>query len=82
MSAKTLAEAIMLQTMEDLWDKNERADAVRFFDGEGFGVCAKIAGLNFFEQLRLYNMANKMIAREMPEKKRDKKLLVPAGVAA
>ncbi|MBI5204013.1 MAG: hypothetical protein HZA11_03755 [Nitrospirae bacterium] len=79
MSAKTLAEAIMLQTMEDLWDKNERADAVRFFDGEGFSACAEIAGMNFFEQIRLYNMANKMIIRERPEKKKTKKFLSPVA---
>ncbi|KAF0143303.1 MAG: hypothetical protein FD156_2722 [Nitrospirae bacterium] len=80
MSAKTLAEAIILQTMEDLWDKNERADAVRFFDGEGFSACAEIAGMNFFEQVRLYNMANKMIIREMPEKKKAGKFLSPVAV--
>lgn len=80
MGAKTLAEAIILQSMEDLWDGKERADALRFFDGEGFSACAKIAGLNFFEQLRLYNMANKMIGRKRPENKQAGKFLSAVAV--
>lgn len=80
MGKKSLAEAIILQSMEDLWDEKERADAVRFFDGDGFSACSEIAGMNFFEQLRLYNMANKMIIRKRPEKKKAEKLL--SAVAA
>ena len=80
MGKKSLAEAIILQSMEDLWDEKERADAVRFFDGDGFGACSEIAGMNFFEQLRLYNMANRMIMRKRPEKKKDEKFLSAVAV--
>ena len=62
MGKKSLAEAIILQSMEDLWD--EREDSLNFFDGEGFNICAELAGMGFFEQLRLYNMINKAINRE------------------
>ena len=80
MGKKSLAEAIILQTMEDLWDEKERADAVRFFDGDGFSACSEIAGMNFFEQLRPYNMENKMIIRKRPEKKKAEKLLSAVAV--
>lgn len=80
MGKKSLAEAIILQSMEDLWDEKERDEAVQFLNGSGFSACAEIAGMNFFEQVRLYNMANKMIAREVPKKKKTGKFLLPAAV--
>ncbi len=56
MGIRVLAEAIILQSMEDLWDEEEQENAMEFFDGKGFTACAKLADLGTFEQFRLYNM--------------------------
>ncbi len=80
MGKKSLAEAIILQSMEDLWDEKERDEAILFLNGGGFSACAEIAGMNFFEQVRLYNMANKMIIRKRPEKKKAEKFLSAVAV--
>lgn len=80
MGIKVLAEAVILQSMEDLWDKKERDDAIRFFNSEGFSTFAGIAGMNFFEQLRVYNMVNKMTRGERHERKKVKSSFAPATV--
>lgn len=80
MGKKSLAEAVILQSMEDLWDEKERDNALRFFNGEGFSTFAGIAGMNFFEQLRLYNMVNKMTKGERHERKKVKNSFAPAAV--
>ncbi len=41
-----LAEAVILQSMEDLWDPLHRAESIDFFNGEGFRIFAKLAGIN------------------------------------
>jgi hypothetical protein len=41
MSIQSLAEAIILQSMEDLWARIERAESTCFFDGEGLHMCAR-----------------------------------------
>jgi len=64
MGIKVLAEAIILQSIEDLWDEKQKEDSIRFFDEEGFSICAEIAGMGLFEQLRLYNMVNRITKSE------------------
>lgn len=54
--ARTLAEAIILQSMEDLWTPQERRCCRRFFGGEGFRICAEIAGLNTLERFRFLHL--------------------------
>jgi hypothetical protein len=53
---KSLAEGIILQAMEDLWDKDLRQESFHFFKGEGFKICAGLACLNGQEQSRIMNM--------------------------
>jgi len=50
---KALAEAVILQAMEDLWSKTHRARSVEFFTGEGFRRYAAMAGMGTMERLRL-----------------------------
>ena len=50
MNIKNLAEAIILQTVEDLWDAKQKDECLTFFYGESFGMCAEIAGMNKDEQ--------------------------------
>ena len=45
MNMKALAEAIILQSLEDLWDERHRKESLEFFKGQGFGVYSGIAGL-------------------------------------
>jgi thiamine monophosphate kinase len=53
MGLRSLAEAVILQSMEDLWDERHEADCMTFFGGEGFNICATIAGLKLTDRLRL-----------------------------
>ena len=53
---KSLAEGIILQAMEDLWDKDLRQESFQFFKGEGFKICAGLACLDGQEQSRIMNM--------------------------
>lgn len=53
---KSLAEGIILQAMEDLWDKDLRHESYHFFKGEGFKICAGLACLDGQEQSRIMSM--------------------------
>lgn len=63
-SIVSLAEAIILQTMEDIWDSRYMSESILFFKSEGFSLCADMAGLSAIEQIRLLNMMRKFY---MPE---------------
>jgi hypothetical protein len=56
-----LAEAIILQSIEDLWDEGQRRDCLRFFRGDGFIVCAETAGLNVSARGRLLGLVNRLL---------------------
>ncbi|MEW6109569.1 MAG: hypothetical protein AB1632_10445 [Nitrospirota bacterium] len=64
MSLKSLAERIILESIEDLWSEGDFQDSVAFFREEGFGVCAEIAGMNLYDQVRLLNLVNEIIDRK------------------
>ncbi len=53
---RRLSEAIILQAIEDLWIKEERERCFNFFTGEEFSICARTAGMNFHDQLRVLNL--------------------------
>jgi hypothetical protein len=63
MGLKGLAEAIILQSMEDAADRERCEDAVAFFKGLDFIICAEIAGLDTVDQIRLLTMARFMIEK-------------------
>ncbi len=50
---KGLMEAVILQSLEDLYCPAQRKESKEFFRGEGFEICAEIAGLNHVEQYRI-----------------------------
>jgi hypothetical protein len=58
MSIRNLAEAIILQSVEDLWDAKQKNDCLTFFYGESFGMCAEMAGLNTHEQARMLQLVS------------------------
>ncbi len=61
MSVKGLAEGIILQSIEDLWDDNVRAESIDFFAGKEFSICAEIAGMNLSDQLKVLNLVKGVI---------------------
>jgi len=60
--AQKLAESIIIQSIEDLWDRNRWAESVTFFTGKRFSICAGIAGMDFHAQVRLLEMINRTMA--------------------
>jgi len=58
MNIKNLAEAIILQSVEDLWDAKEKGECLTFFYGESFGMCAEMAGMNEGEQARMLQLVS------------------------
>ncbi len=53
MGMKSLAEAVILQSLEDYWTLSFRDQSMMFFKGDGFKVCANIAGLDSTKQLEI-----------------------------
>ena len=58
---ESLMEGIILQCIADLWIGGEIDACIHFFRGEGFAICAKIAGINLNDQVKVLNLANKII---------------------
>jgi hypothetical protein len=55
---RKLAEAIILQSVEDLWDARQKGECLTFFYGASFGICAEMAGMNEYEQARMLQMVS------------------------
>lgn len=56
MSLRTLSEAIILQSAEDLLSASHRKEGLEFFMGEGFGLSAEMAAMSHDEKLKLLHM--------------------------
>jgi hypothetical protein len=56
MSLKKLAEGIILQSIEDLWNENYREDCITFFKGKDFRLCAELAGMELSDQVELLRL--------------------------
>jgi hypothetical protein len=72
MGLKGLAEGIILQSIEDLWDKHHKDDCITFFKGKGFRDCAEMAGMTTSDQIKLLNLVKNII-----ENQREKRKLKP-----
>jgi hypothetical protein len=59
---KALAEAVILQAVEDLWSSAHSKESVEFFEGEGFKYCADLAGMRVVERLKLIRMLRRLNA--------------------
>ena len=53
MGLKSLAEAVILQSIEDYWSLTHRKQSIVFFKGEGFKVCSTIAELDAIKQIEI-----------------------------
>ena len=56
MSTQSLAEAVILQSLEDLWNPLYRAESREFFEGSGFKMCAEIAGIDCMKQYKILHI--------------------------
>lgn len=54
--ARILAEAIILQSIEDLWHPVSKKGSLLFFEGDGFVLCSEIAGISYIRQLAMLRM--------------------------
>lgn len=63
--AGKIAEAIILQSIEDLWSAVHRKESIEFFTGEGFAICANIAGMGLYEKLKLIQAIKKAIQKKV-----------------
>jgi hypothetical protein len=61
---RKIAEAIILQAVEDLWSAVHRQESIEFFTGEGFMICAQVVGLGTYEKLRLIQLIKKAIQKK------------------
>jgi len=61
MGVKGLAEGIILQSIEDLWDEDQRGECIAFFRGKEFRICAEVAGMNLMDQLKVLNLVKSVI---------------------
>jgi hypothetical protein len=61
MGVKSLAEGIILQSIEDLWSNEHSRESLDFFSGGEFGSCAEMAGMSLLEQVRLLRMVKEVV---------------------
>ena len=54
--ARNLAEAVILQSIEDLWNPVCKRGSLMFFGGDGFELCSEIAGIRYIKQLAMLRM--------------------------
>ena len=65
MGIKHLAEAIILQSIEDLWDRQQKEDCVAFFAGDGFDLCSGMAGIKMFHRRKLLMLISRSIRLDL-----------------
>ena len=56
MAVKELAETVILQSIEDLWDKKRREECSSFFCGQGFSFWAGAAGMTISARRKILSM--------------------------
>jgi len=54
--SRRLAEAIILQSIEDLWNPVCKRGSLMFFEGDGFAFCSELAGISYIKQLAMLRM--------------------------
>jgi hypothetical protein len=66
MSVKSLAETVILQSLEDLFSDEDRKESIRFFRGQGFILSADIAGLGSSERQKILDIYRDYLSGDMP----------------
>ena len=68
-----LAEAVILQAMEDLWSNFYGEESIEFFQGTGFSWYADMAGMSPYEKNSLLSLMRRPFTRKWlkcPEQRR------------
>jgi hypothetical protein len=63
MAVKELAEKVILQSIEDLWDKEQRDLCSAFFCGQGFSFWAEAAGMTMSDKRKILSLILAAIPR-------------------
>jgi hypothetical protein len=71
-----LAEAIILQSLEDLWSKTQKNKSLAFFTGEGFQICAEMAGMKVMDRIKLFGLLRRLDGRTFDSRHSKKVRLV------
>ncbi len=53
---RNLAEAVILQSIEDLWNPISKKGSLKFFEGNGFKLYSRVAGIRYIKQLAMLRM--------------------------
>jgi len=62
MDRAKLAEAIILQALDDLFDSKECLKSVEFFTGDGFARCAEMACMDHQRKVGLLDVVSRTVA--------------------
>lgn len=65
---KSLAEAIIFQSLDDLSVDGHREESICFFEGEGFTLCASLAGMGEDEKKAVLDLSLILSVRKRPGK--------------
>lgn len=61
MALNNLAEAVILQALEDMWDERYFKESISFFQGKAFHIWSNIAGLDVYKQYTILLLASKRL---------------------
>lgn len=69
MGMKKLAEGIIMQSIEDLWDTCERKKCEQFFVGEGVSICSELAGMSLYDEVKLFNLVQDILKNDVLDRR-------------
>jgi hypothetical protein len=72
MGIQSLAEAVILNSMEDIFDRRRRFDSLKFFSSDDFNVFAELSGMNLRSRIELLYIVRKLNGRVSKTKKTKK----------
>jgi hypothetical protein len=70
MGLKALAEAIILQAVEDFQKEDRQEEEVLFFSGEGFRLCSEMAGMDHADKCAVLDIIRESTPVHYPKKKK------------
>ena len=76
---KGLAEAILLQSLEDLWIDEERPNCIDFYSGEGFRLCSEIAGMSSDDKVEMLNIVGNIVHQNAGKDKKVRRIRADRG---
>ena len=78
MKSAKLAESIILQAIDDIYDDKERTASIEFFTGKGFYHAARMAGMGYRHMLGILELVNQIVSSITPAPP----VVAPVGIAA